>query len=585
MSRLAPSHKPRQKIKKISARTNDGIWQEFPLVYFLWPARNSVSQKIVLLLILIFVGLFRWAAGLWGYSGYQKPPQFGDYEAQRHWMEVTTQLPISQWYFHDLEWWGLDYPPLTAYHSWLLGKLGCLINADWFALYTSRGSDDPNLKTYMRATVIMSEYLIYIPAIIFFVQTSKRAQGAHSWSANIALTAILLQPATILIDHVHFQFNNVMLGFVVASMSCILAGKMKWGCFLFVLALAFKQMALFYAPAIFAYLLGICIYPNFNIRQFIGISITTLASIFLILLPLIIGSLYDAYHGIEVQPGISNKHVPWPIFTEYSSLIDSHAWYFPVILQIVQVLHRIFPFARGLFEDKVANFWCALNIVVKFHTYPLVLLQRASFLATLAAIIPPCLVILLKPKMVALPLAISTTAWAFFLFGFQVHEKSILLPLMPMTLLLAGSHGMSEGIRAWVGFANILGVWTMFPLLQRVHLRVPYFILSGLWMYLLGLPVNLTTLDFKGRSSVTVGLFTSVVHTLYYLLIGFWHIVEAFFTPPLNKPDLWTVVNVEIGATGFFLCYMWCLWNLVKMCGLVNPSSTINTQRSRHKLD
>lgn len=47
----------------------------------------------------------------------------GDFEAQRHWMELTTNLPISQWYFYDLEYWGLDYPPLTAYHSWLLGKM------------------------------------------------------------------------------------------------------------------------------------------------------------------------------------------------------------------------------------------------------------------------------------------------------------------------------------------------------------------------------------------------------------------------------------------------------------------------------
>src|ERR1700722_18627487 len=55
--------------------------------------------------------------------GFQRPPMYGDYEAQRHWMEVTIHLPVSQWYFHDLEWWGLDYPPLTAYHSWLLGTM------------------------------------------------------------------------------------------------------------------------------------------------------------------------------------------------------------------------------------------------------------------------------------------------------------------------------------------------------------------------------------------------------------------------------------------------------------------------------
>jgi len=53
----------------------------------------------------------------------KSPPMHGDFEAQRHWMEVTTQLPVKVWYWHDLEWWGLDYPPLTAYHSWLVGAM------------------------------------------------------------------------------------------------------------------------------------------------------------------------------------------------------------------------------------------------------------------------------------------------------------------------------------------------------------------------------------------------------------------------------------------------------------------------------
>ena len=51
------------------------------------------------------------------------PPMFGDYEAQRHWMELTNHLPMRQWYTYDLQYWGLDYPPLTAYHSWLCGKM------------------------------------------------------------------------------------------------------------------------------------------------------------------------------------------------------------------------------------------------------------------------------------------------------------------------------------------------------------------------------------------------------------------------------------------------------------------------------
>ena len=53
--------------------------------------------------------------------GQNAPPMFGDYEAQRHWMELTVHLPMKQWYTYDLPYWGLDYPPLTAYISWLCG--------------------------------------------------------------------------------------------------------------------------------------------------------------------------------------------------------------------------------------------------------------------------------------------------------------------------------------------------------------------------------------------------------------------------------------------------------------------------------
>ena len=34
-----------------------------------------------------------------------------------------------------------------------------------------------------------------------------------------------------------------------------------------------------------------------------------------------------------------------------------------------QVLVRLFPFSRAIFEDKVANIWCALNVVVKLQRW------------------------------------------------------------------------------------------------------------------------------------------------------------------------------------------------------------------------
>lgn len=488
---------------------------------------------------------------------------YGDYEAQRHWMEVTTQLPVSQWYFHDLEWWGLDYPPLTAYHSWILGKVGGLIDASWFELHKSRGTNDHSLKVFMRGTVIVSEYLIFIPAAVIFVRRLSKLQGVNSWNASIALTAILMQPGTILIDHVHFQYNTVMLGLVLASMSSVLAGRFMWSCVFFVLALGFKQMALYYAPAMFAYLLGVCLFPRINFPRFLGIAAVTAASFAVLLLPLFLGALYDSYRGIDARPDLHGHKAPLPILTQYSYLLNYRAWYYPIVQQSAQMIYRVFPFARGLFEDKVANFWCALNVVVKLRQYPSELLQRASLLLTLGSITPACLVIFLKPRKELLPVALATTAWGFFLFSFQVHEKSVLLPLMPMTVLLAGKQGLNKNTRAWVGFANMLGVWTMFPLLQRVDLRIPYYVLSLLWAYLLGLPPTTMSVYKQEGPSSWAGYATAALHFIFYLSMGVWHIAEAFLLPPKDKPDLWVVANVGVGVVGFGICYMWCLWTLI----------------------
>ncbi len=80
MAMPSPSpHKPRRKGKKAVSVAFDNVVQSrpetlvrapsFPLAAFLWPARSSSSQWEVLPLILMVAGLFRWAAGLWGYSG------------------------------------------------------------------------------------------------------------------------------------------------------------------------------------------------------------------------------------------------------------------------------------------------------------------------------------------------------------------------------------------------------------------------------------------------------------------------------------------------------------------------------------
>ena len=51
--------------------------------------------------------------------------------------------------------------------------------------------------------------------------------------------------------------------------------------------------------------------------------------------------------------GVSSKRMHW-----YLRLYSSDA--------VLQVLHRLLPWDRGLFEDYVANFWCTTSLLIKW---------------------------------------------------------------------------------------------------------------------------------------------------------------------------------------------------------------------------
>lgn len=59
-----------------------------------------------------------------------------------------------------------------------------------------------------------------------------------------------------------------------------------------------------------------------------------------------------------------------------------------------------------------------------------------SLFATLLAILPSCINLGLNPDKHRLVYCLANSALAFFMFSFQVHEKSILLPALPITLLI-----------------------------------------------------------------------------------------------------------------------------------------------------
>ncbi|PBK99372.1 hypothetical protein ARMGADRAFT_1059545 [Armillaria gallica] len=162
-------------------------------------AARRLAKHHPLLLTNAATTLIKLLVGLGPYSGQGTPP---DFEAQRHWMEITLHLLPREWYWYELEWWGLDYPPLTAYVSWLCGFVG---NSRWFALDTSRGIESEGLKLFMRLTVVVFDAVVWVPAVVWWARCRPELESKAS-------IVTLANPCLLLVDFGHFQYNSVMLG-------------------------------------------------------------------------------------------------------------------------------------------------------------------------------------------------------------------------------------------------------------------------------------------------------------------------------------------------------------------------------------
>ena len=242
---------------------------------------------------------------------------------------------------------------------------------------------------YMRFTVLIMDLLVYISALWFLaprlINTKDKREAEKQWSRLLIMT--LSQPAIVLIDHGHFQYNTVSLGLALWSFYFITLHTNPFqkntrepsfvgpiiGSILFSLALNFKQMELYHAPAVFAYLLGRCFLDNEELSAKNVSSTRGFATKFCAL-------------GATVMVTFALLWFPYAIYPCSNNTTQFH------LNGIKQVIKRLFPFQRGLFEGKVANLWCTLS-VKPFSIRQRIPESSMPFLAlglTLMLILPPC---------------------------------------------------------------------------------------------------------------------------------------------------------------------------------------------------
>ncbi|CAI6343530.1 unnamed protein product [Macrosiphum euphorbiae] len=459
-------------------------------------------------LILMIAVLFRWFVSLHDYSGKSQTPMYGDYEAQRHWMEVTVSIPTTQWYFNssdnDLLYWGLDYPPLTAYHSYLNGLVLKRILPESIQLNTSRGFESKFHKLLMRYSVLIVDLLIFIPAVCWFFRQFFKIKNNNQMSQTMTIAMTLLYPGLILIDHGHFQYNCVSLGLFVASVASMFTNKTIFTCVLFSMALNYKQMELYHALPFFFYYIGF-IYETYKKHSFI----TALKTLSILVLSVMITFI------LLWVPFISDPK------------------------QMFQVIHRIFPLERGVFEDKVSNIWCVINVLYKLRNMNNHTMATICLMTTFISVMPTCLDLLKNPSKIKFLLSLINCSLSFFLFSFQVHEKSVLLVAIPVLMY------SPQNVFMCTWFVT-LTTFSMLPLLIRDNLLVPFISLSLIY-FILHYNIEKLLSQQKETSKLhllrNLSLFGCVILTLCAIALK----------PPPKYPDLWPLIISVYSCMHFVL--------------------------------
>ncbi|PKA58561.1 putative dolichyl pyrophosphate Man9GlcNAc2 alpha-1,3-glucosyltransferase [Apostasia shenzhenica] len=476
---------------------------------FHWSTNKLTASTAAM--IVLFAVLVRVLVSLGPYSGQGTPPRYGDYEAQRHWMEITLHTPAVEWYrntaANNLSYWGLDYPPLTAYQSLVHALVVNRSLPESLALFSSRGFESPRSKLLMRWTVMSSDFLVFFPAAVWFVTVYwKRFDGSgREWSAPWLLAVILLNPCLILIDHGHFQYNCISLGLTLGAVAASLSRHDNIASLLFSLAINHKQMSMYFAPAFFSYLLGKCLKHQNWVLQ--------------------VGKLGIVVVGTFVI-------VWWP--------------YLYSLEAAKEVLYRLAPFERGLYEDYVANFWCSTSVIIKWkRLFSIGALKLLSMFATVLAVLPACYQQIKAPSDHAFIYCLLNSSFAFYLFSFQVHEKSILLPLLPASLLAQKE--------PWL-FVLLVhsGLLSMFPLLLRDNLLLQYAAILPLFGFIFFSP-NGGENSREDYSSVRKKVLLALLFVISFVL----HLIYLTLEPPRKYPFLFEALIMFFCFSQFLCLTIW----------------------------
>ncbi|XP_053313878.1 probable dolichyl pyrophosphate Glc1Man9GlcNAc2 alpha-1,3-glucosyltransferase [Spea bombifrons] len=360
-----------------------------------------------------------------------------DFEVHRNWLAITHSLPVSRWYYEATSEWTLDYPPFFAWFECLLSYVARYADPEMLKVQNLNYASQATVL-FQRFSVIVSDFLFIYAAKQCCVCVDGRSDRRDVLEKPpFVLAALLLWNFGLLIvDHVHFQYNGFLSGILLLSVARMFQNRYAESAFLFAVLLNFKHIYLYVAPAYGIYLLRCYCFTGNNPDG--SLRWRSLSPSRFLLLALIVSFVFAVSFGPFAYMG-----------------------------QIPQVLSRLFPFKRGLCHAYWApNFWALYNVAdkalsiigVRFHlldpsdiragsmTGGLVqefehnvlpsVTPLATLLCTFISILPAVFCLWFNPRGPRGFLrCLVVCALGSFMFGWHVHEKAILLAVLPLSIL------------------------------------------------------------------------------------------------------------------------------------------------------
>ncbi|KAK5577226.1 hypothetical protein RB653_002166 [Dictyostelium firmibasis] len=423
-----------------------------------------------------------------------------DFEVHRNWLAITSSLPISKWYFENTSEWTLDYPPLFGWFEYCLSKVANYFDSGMLII------NNLNYKTtstilFQRFSVIFSDFLFILSTLllsnyIYNVMIKKNQNNNNNnnslpWyhdKSFIISSIVILNPGLLMVDHIHFQYNGFLKGILILSIYFLIRGNILIGSILFSVLLNFKHIYMYMAPAFFVYLLKYyCLKSksNDNITKvngsgkqqqqqeqefsILGVKIFNLVKLGFSVLSIFLLSLGPFFYMGQIQQLISR------LFPFGRGL--SHAYWAPNFWSIYNFLDRVLLF-NGLykkipfFKDFIIPDQITGNLtsgLVGSETQSHIILPKITppitLLITILFLVPSIYSILKSKSWKHFILGICQSSFTFFMFGWHVHEKAIIMITIPMGFLCLVNNKFSK----LYFLLSTIGHYSLFPLLFQVE--------------------------------------------------------------------------------------------------------------------